>query len=968
MSNALKVASGMGSGAAATNYVDDNFSAFTYTGNGSTQTINNGINLQGTLTAIGTDILSKFSTTLYTGNGSTQTITNGIDLAGSGGLVWVKSRSSASYGNEFQDTARGASVVLESQTAAAQVNYSGNSISSFTSSGFALGTTADTNANTVTFVSWTFKKAPKFFDVVTYTGNGTTQNIAHSLGQEVGMIIVKRTDSVESWCVYSRSLANTQIMELEATSAVQTSTTAWNSTTPTSSVFTVGTSARTNANTGTYVAYLFAHDSATDGIVQCGSAAIDSNTVGSVTLGWEPQFVLVKTTSSGHIGTNVMSWHMLDSTRGMQAYGSTAKLYADLSNSEVTGYSITPNATGFDINLGGGAAGNVIYMAIRKPEYTGGGGLVWTKQRSQASSHQLSDTVRGVGSTLFTNLTTISSSVPQGVTSFNANGYSLGTDTSHNQSAQTHVSWTFKKAPKFFDVVTYTGNGVAGRTIAHSLGVAPGMIMIKRTDGVGNWVVYHRTFNLATESYIYLNTTAASNTGVSFFKATHPTSSVFTLGSDGVTGTYTNLNAETYVAYLFAHDATADGIIQCGGGTTDASGNATLNLGWEPQFVLIKNTDFAQNWQIYDTSRGFSVGSVSAVLLPNMNAAEGNLSSQGYPTATGCYLNGYMGVSKPFIYLAIRRPNKPPTTGAQVYNAIARTGTGAAATVTGVGFAPDFVLSMNQSGASGAKGFFDKLRGSNALIRPNLSNAEDSTTSLAQLMSFDSDGFSVGADATFGTINKAAGYSTHSFKRAPGVFDIVCYTGTGADPQTVSHNLGVAPELMIFKARDVAAGWRVWGGNMAITGYLALSETSAVVGSSTFFGSTLPIATAFYVGSGLSISARTHVAYLFATKAGISKVFSFTGNGTSQTIDCGFTTGARFVLIKATSTTGSWLVADTARNIIAGNDPYLALNSTAAEVTSEDWIDPASSGFIVNEVAGSNANTNGVTYIGLAYA
>ena len=101
---------------------------------------------------------------------------------------------------------------------------------------------------------------------------------------------------------------------------------------------------------------------------------------------------------------------------------------------------------------------------------------------------------------------------------------------------------------------------------------------------------------------------------------------------------------------------------------------------------------------------------------------------------------------------------------------------------------------------------------------------------------------------------------------------------------------------------------------------------------------------------------------------GVSKVGSYTGNGSSQTINCAFTTGARFVLIKRTDSTGGWLVWDSARGIVAGNDPYLALNSTAAQVTSDDSVDTDNTGFVVNQVAASNINVNAATYIFLAIA
>jgi hypothetical protein len=123
-----------------------------------------------------------------------------------------------------------------------------------------------------------------------------------------------------------------------------------------------------------------------------------------------------------------------------------------------------------------------------------------------------------------------------------------------------------------------------------------------------------------------------------------------------------------------------------------------------------------------------------------------------------------------------------------------------------------------------------------------------------------------------------------------------------------------------------------------------------------------------YSDSGTDGSGVTYVAYLFATKAGISKVGNYTGNGSSQTIDCGFTTGARFAMIKRTDSTGDWYVWDTVRGLVAGTDPHLSLNTTAAEVTTDDSIDPANAGFIVNQLAATNINVTSATYIYLAFA
>jgi hypothetical protein len=137
-----------------------------------------------------------FSTYLYTGNGSTQTITNGIDLAGEGGLVWRKPRTSTTFNDHIlMDTLRGDNYLKTNSTDAEIATTS--DFTDFLSDGFSMSSSTRINASGVNYASWTFRKAPRFFDVVTYTGNGTTQAINHNLGSVPGVIITKRTDSAD---------------------------------------------------------------------------------------------------------------------------------------------------------------------------------------------------------------------------------------------------------------------------------------------------------------------------------------------------------------------------------------------------------------------------------------------------------------------------------------------------------------------------------------------------------------------------------------------------------------------------------------------------------------------------------------------------------------------------------------------------------------------------------------------------
>ena len=592
-------------------------------------------------------------------------------------------------------------------------------------------------------------------------------------------------------------------------------------------------------------------------------------------------------------------------------------------------------------------------------DLAGKGGLVWSKDRSSTNYHSLIDTVRGTNSELSSNVASAAQSGYGGITAFNTNGYNIDSFSRWNQNGLNFVNWTFREAAKFFDVVTYTGTGSA-RTIAHSLGVAPGMIIVKKTNSTGQWCVYHRGLTSAAYT-IFLNLTDSQTSDNAVWNSTAPTSSVFTVGdSTGV-----NNSGDTYVAYLFAHDTSSTGIIQCGSFTADGSGNATVNLGWEPQYLLMKNSTSVNDWYVFDSMRGFSMTS-EASLAPNSSAAETPwVPSLWVPTATGFQVKA-VWPSLPTIYMAIRMPNKPPTTGTQVYNAIARTGTGGSVTVTGVGFSPDLIHPQTTD-AYGANAWYDKLRGGSKIIYPS-SNLDEGTD--ASVGTFNQDGFSCTGGAA--DYSNAAGqtYINHFFKRAPGVFDEVCYTGTGV-ATTQAHNLAAVPELMIVKQRlSPSSNWWVYVSSVGNTKYSVLNSTAIPVTDSTAWNNTTPTASVFSIGTGVNVntSAKTYAAYLFATLAGISKVGSYTGNGTGQVIACGFSGGARFVLIKRTDSTGGWYTFDSARGLTVGSSPYLLLNSTAAEVTGNNGVYASTGGFTLGATAITTTNILGASYIYLSVA
>ena len=612
-------------------------------------------------------------------------------------------------------------------------------------------------------------------------------------------------------------------------------------------------------------------------------------------------------------------------------------------------------------------------------DLAGKGGLVWTKNRTSAQVALMHDsahsTLAGNDGYYLVPSTTAAESYSASRPVFGGSGYFLNAPSSAslNANGDNYVSWTFRKAPKFFDVVTWTGDGGGSKTLNHSLGINPGMVIIKRTDVASNWIVAHRSgsFNL------WLNSTNDYNSGLNqldgFANPVNFTSTTFAVNGGGSGNTAVNTNGGTYVAYLFAHDTDPNGIIQCGSFTTDGSGNATVNLGWEPQYLIDKVVSTVGNWNLLDVMRGMAVSPGSdAVLRANLSDAEVGGNSIYNPTATGFYKEGG-NANATFIYLAIRRPNKPPTLGTQVYNAIARTGTGVAATVT-AGFQVDMFMCFDRGKTSVSDNqFADRLRGQGRMLGSNDTDAE-LNISASNYMGFDvSDGVKVSASDNPFFNNSTIPYINHFFRRAPGVFDIVCYTGTAVLGQTFSHNLGVVPEMMIVKCRSGGAyEWIVWHKNLSsASSYIVLNQAAVESTSNGAFNSTPPTSTLFTLGNNFSTNggaSYTYVNYLFATKAGISKVGSYIGNGTNQIINCGFTTGARFILIKRIDLGGNWFVWDTARGIVVGNDPHFSLDTIGIEGVSSDSVNPDNSGFRVNQNATTNINVTSATYIFLAIA
>ena len=591
-------------------------------------------------------------------------------------------------------------------------------------------------------------------------------------------------------------------------------------------------------------------------------------------------------------------------------------------------------------------------------DLAGEGGIVWIKDRGTASfsDNTVSHDGAGFMQTHATYGTSVSS---QYISAFNSNGFNVGT--SRSESSHDYASWTFRKKKKFFDIVTYTGNGTTlpyiSQAVSHNLGSVPAMMIVKQTSGSANWVVYHKDIGNTHE--LVLNETGGKADSLIAWNDTTPTDTVFTVGADSNS---TNKSGQTFVAYLFADNSAEDAddqMIKCGS-WTETSGTVDIDLGWEPQFILHKTSSAAGNWVIFDSMRGLHpIDETDAGLTPNTSDAEANLNLLGI-TATGFKAQTYDGAGVEHIYMAIRAPMMVEPEAATDVFAMDTQTTGSPNYTSS--FVTDSFLRSYILGSASYPMMMSRLTGTKNLITS--STAAEATTASYQWDFMDGFGDGIG-----GTSTDVLGYM---WKRAKGYFDVVCYKGNGVGGRTQAHSLGVAPEMMWVRRRDGGGGqWMVYHTGMGNTSRVILNSASQLGSNITYWNNTSPTDSVFTVGSSSDVNASNlnFISYHFATLDGISKVGSYTGNGSNQTIDCGFSAGSRFILIRRTNvSTSNWYIWDSVRGIVAGNDPHYNLNDSTAQVTNDDSVDPHNSGFIVNQVSATNINVSSHTYIFYAIA
>ena len=326
-----------------------------------------------------------FNTKIFTGNGSTQSIT-GVGFEPS--LTWIKNRDHANH-NVLFDAVRGGSKVIYANLANAEATASG--VTAFDSDGFTLGNDSDTNRNTNSHASWnwlangqgssntdgsinttyTSANTTSGFSIVKYTGTGSNATVGHGLGAVPKMIIIKCLQQTHWWFVYHSAVGNTKKLNLNTTNdSGSASANYWNNTTPTSSVFSVGTETGVNQSGQDYIAYCFAEKK---GFSKFGSYTGNGNADGTfIYTGFAPAFIITKITSG------VDSWFMYDNKRSpfnvrgkyLVADGTGTDSNADAYDFLSNGFKVKSTATSFN-----GNGSTYIYMAFAEAPLVSSNGV-----------------------------------------------------------------------------------------------------------------------------------------------------------------------------------------------------------------------------------------------------------------------------------------------------------------------------------------------------------------------------------------------------------------------------------------------------------------------------------------------------------------------------------------------------------------------------------------------------------------
>ena len=679
--------------------------------------------------------------------------------------------------------------------------------------------------------------------------------------------------------------------------------------------------------------------------------------------------------------------------------------------------------------VGGGAGSNLVTAKASDPTYvddvfsadiyngTGGlyqqdngidltehGEMVWFKRRNSSDSHAIFDTVRGADKLLVSNSSGQHTTVGWGL-QFNSNGWQVNSnDGQINNNGSTYVAWTFRKCPGFFDIVTWSGNGVQGREIPHNLGVRPGMIILKCTNSSSeNWIVYHKgqgngTYGNSATKFMNLNSSDASQTGNVIFNDTAPTDTVFSVGSENSV----NGDSKNFVAYLWADGSETaakifgkdkdQAIVSCeayegSGSSSSPSTNPANNkdIGFEPQFTIIKGCDSTNDWKMFCSAMqygqmmgDFLQSQTSNTMTDARSLIANNTTSEGggsrFTTNGNGLLMWYEGggsvnnQSETFCNLSVRMRDalvcKPDLDGSKYASAVVGDSTAPC-------FEHDFEVDMGIVKVINSSGDwrlgYRKSYKFKAVMNDTSAPSSEPDFSFAGGYSTNETVFSKGYfNTSLGT-----SYVSYGFRRGPG-FDVQIYAGDGSNGQAKPHSLGAVPEIIAYRRWSSYEDWTIYSsrannGTNSIQDAIQFNTNGGEFGFDTSGNGTPPTATHFYAGyhDRVGGSNHTYVALLFASVDGISKIGQYTGNSANNTLTLGF--APKFIWIKRTDTSANWIIMSEAQGWSSGADTVGEFNNANQMSTNKEPGNPTANGFTVTG-SDSDWNTSGGTYLYYAHA
>ena len=866
-----------------------------------------------------------FSTYLWTGEftgnaGTTRQIANGIDLAGKGGLVWIKQRNQAySTGHQLYDTVRGAGSEKEIDSSSTAAEGAGNIeqygwLNSFDSNGF------------------TTKGGSVDSDYVNRTGVDYTSWTFRK--QEGFFDVVTYTGNGTAGRTVSHNLGCVPGMIILKTT-----------------------------------------DSSNDWVV--GHRGLDSSTP------WNHRMQL--DSSGGRSGSD-STWQYTAPTSTEFTLGNhdrenkngdtfVAYLFAGGESTAATARSVD-----FDVNDG-------LTISNSSGDFTFGTGdytwECWIKWKSNISSSW----------DVLWQSDNSGSGVNQFFPSIDSNSWNIGNSNAFQiQAPHTfHVGqWYHIAASRASGTLRMFVNGtqvgsVSDSTNYSSTGGAAKLMFSRISSGdicISNLRIIKGT-GLYTSSFKPITEPLSNVSGTVLLCCQGSSSTSATVAPSGATLTAvsdptasTDSPFDDPAGFTFGENEN-ENIIKTGSYVGTGSAGIEVNIGFEPQLILVKSTANGENWEIYDSMRGIVDGGADKRLRVNTNSAEDDNPGFFSLRPNGFIVNGTSGSVNSngvtFIFLAIRTPDgyvgKPAGAGTDVYTQVYGTSNSDVPAFVS-GFVTDFAL--NRQPASSENWWTQsRLTGDKYLITNSTDPQATSSPNKWDYM-----------NGWYSSTNNWSNYVSWMWKRHAG-FDVVTYVGNSTGDysgmsQVIPHNLGKVPEMIWGKKRNGSGYWGVYhkglnGGTNPWNYRLLLNDThaeSAASGSYTnwYWNNTAPTATHFSVGEVPNVNDNNMnlIAFLFASVDGISKVGSYDGQGSDLTIEFGFS--PRFLIVKRYDSTGDWNVFDTTRGLDAtSNDKELRLNNTSAQSNHEVGL-PTSTGFTFACGGSHDTCSAGQKYIYYAHA